>query len=1328
MKTITIKKIAVVILVMASLSLANLGRAQTVIYSDNFNIPDTASLDGSTQTGRHTGLLANSVVGRSGGVQLTITSSNLNVLRASATADGRMRFCDTNGAGGVLTSGRHDWASTDFGAGIQITNDSGMEISFDWTAADNTQTAWISYSVGIAPVTDTANRYNNSGTDSGIRLQNNGVSQVYQNGASGVTNSFDVTSLRRHVDLFYFFKSWADGSPVVLAAYVNGVLVAGQNFAWNGNGGVQNMEISSLATGTAISNFMVTSISSTPAFVAANPTADSPPTNYMGHQVTISAAIGGSAPILYQWKVDKGSGFTNVTASATNTTLTLTDTQISDSGAYALFATNSAGNTSTASMPLTFINPPANATNLINIQFTGETPGAGASAVATQTGGAVIGGTGDVWNPVFTLAGSYTAGTGLTCTNAAPIYLKNAANIGTPNTLTFVADYIHNGGVGTFAASPDASLMTGLLGMQSARTGTVTVSNLAKGDYDLYLYGVNAGAQGRSCTFNANGVAAVCGPNNSVNTLVAPTNYVHLVPTVTSNGVLTITMTGAATGDAQLNGLQLIGPQAAPTLTLGADTTITPASVYAGYPQITLSAGFVGTLPITNQWMVNTGAGFAPIIGATNTTLVLTNLNVANSGSYALFASNRAGTSNSTPAVLTVLATPANTSLNVQFTGSWLGSGNAPTQIGGAVIGGGSDVWNTINNPTGGTSPAGLAKGTNLTLVDVGSVGITVTLDYVGDYVFNGTAFGYSNPFASVASSYANLMSGYMGSVSQGGSADTNTITLHNLAPGYYDLYMYVCGRTDGQTRVDVLSANGQSAICGPNNGTYYLSPGVNYVHLTPTVTTNGLLNISYYGTADAGQALLNGFQLSGPSTNYVAPFIITDTTCDSPSTDYAGRTVAFTASFGGNPTPGLQWKVDKGSGYVNVPKATNSTLTLTSVQTTNTGNYALFATNLVGALNSTPLSLNVVSLPSTMAVNVQFWGTSRGSGFADAQVGPAVIGNDGDLWNLVSNPNPVAGDTNPISGSLQGLADATDIGTSISLSYTGNTILNSGAGTPFSGSGSPAANLMEACLGADNTNTATVTLQGLQAGTYDLYLYSSAGNTLQNEISTFTANSWIATVGPNGSNNVMTLGTNYVHLTPTVTGSGVLNISFVGKVNGQASLNGLQLSGPGAVPLRPLAGFTGAPTNLFAGQSVVFTDASMGNITDWLWSFGDGNAVTNGSNANETHAYSAAGIYTVSLTVIGANGSDTNTQVGYIVVNPTPVFGKPVLSGGEMILNGTDGTAGVQYRILSSTDVALPTASWIPVWTNVFAPDGSYSFTNSPLTGGANFFILVSP
>ena len=64
----------------------------------------------------------------------------------------------------------------------------------------------------------------------------------------------------------------------------------------------------------------------------------------------------------------------------------------------------------------------------------------------------------------------------------------------------------------------------------------------------------------------------------------------------------------------------------------------------------------------------------------------------------------------------------------------------------------------------------------------------------------------------------------------------------------------------------------------------------------------------------------------------------------------------------------------------------------------------------------------------------------------------------------------------------------------------------------------------------------------------------------------------------------------------------------------------------------------------------------------------------------------------------------------------------------GKLVFSGTNGPAGEQYRILTTQDVSLPLANWTPVWTNVFAADGSYNYTNTPGTDPATFFLLVSP
>jgi PKD repeat protein len=159
-----------------------------------------------------------------------------------------------------------------------------------------------------------------------------------------------------------------------------------------------------------------------------------------------------------------------------------------------------------------------------------------------------------------------------------------------------------------------------------------------------------------------------------------------------------------------------------------------------------------------------------------------------------------------------------------------------------------------------------------------------------------------------------------------------------------------------------------------------------------------------------------------------------------------------------------------------------------------------------------------------------------------------------------------------------------------------------------------------------------------------------------------------------------------------------------------------------------PIASFTGAPTNLFVTQTVTFTDASTGNITNWIWNFGDGNVMTNNSNASVAHAYATAGSYSVTLTVSGAGGSNSSTRTGYILLKPNPVLGVATLTGGKLAFSGTNGPAGMQYRILTTTNVALPLGNWTPVWTNVFGTDGTYGYTNTPGLDPAAYFLLTSP
>ena len=106
----------------------------------------------------------------------------------------------------------------------------------------------------------------------------------------------------------------------------------------------------------------------------------------------------------------------------------------------------------------------------------------------------------------------------------------------------------------------------------------------------------------------------------------------------------------------------------------------------------------------------------------------------------------------------------------------------------------------------------------------------------------------------------------------------------------------------------------------------------------------------------------------------------------------------------------------------------------------------------------------------------------------------------------------------------------------------------------------------------------------------------------------------------------------------------------------------------PPTGPAAPVAAFSASPTTGTAPLNVVFSDASTGAPTAWLWTFGDG---TTSALQNPSHSY-AAGTYTVSLKATNAGGSNTLTKTAYVTVNPPQ-------SGGSLVLAPpAPGTAGV--------------------------------------------------
>jgi PKD repeat protein len=177
-----------------------------------------------------------------------------------------------------------------------------------------------------------------------------------------------------------------------------------------------------------------------------------------------------------------------------------------------------------------------------------------------------------------------------------------------------------------------------------------------------------------------------------------------------------------------------------------------------------------------------------------------------------------------------------------------------------------------------------------------------------------------------------------------------------------------------------------------------------------------------------------------------------------------------------------------------------------------------------------------------------------------------------------------------------------------------------------------------------------------------------------------------------------------------------------------QFNVNGtMTFTRASAVSVPSAGAITSTVTNGFSPLTVVFTNSATGNITNWVWNFGNGTVITNTTGGNVTNTYAISGNYSVSLTVYGPGGTNSVTDANYIVASPTPKFGGLTLANGKLVLNGTNLPVGIQYRILNATNVSTPLANWKSVLTNFFLSNGSFSYTNS-LTNTAGFFRLVSP
>jgi len=203
--------------------------------------------------------------------------------------------------------------------------------------------------------------------------------------------------------------------------------------------------------------------------------------------------------------------------------------------------------------------------------------------------------------------------------------------------------------------------------------------------------------------------------------------------------------------------------------------------------------------------------------------------------------------------------------------------------------------------------------------------------------------------------------------------------------------------------------------------------------------------------------------------------------------------------------------------------------------------------------------------------------------------------------------------------------------------------------------------------------------------------LTNSGGTTASNGT---TSVSGPFTILSGGSFSVPGLGTTnvVVQFAPVAAGGFTNNVVFT-AANGGVSTS--IVTGTGAIV--PVASFSASPTTGPTPLTVVFADSSAGTITNRYWDFGDG-ATTNTTDTSLSHTYSGAGTFSVSLTVSGSLGANTQTQSGYIAA---------ALGGGYAL--EFDGTQNFARSLPAFGFGQFGNGTW-ECWIR---------FTNSPPQGG---------
>jgi hypothetical protein len=509
--------------------------------------------------------------------------------------------------------------------------------------------------------------------------------------------------------------------------------------------------------------------------------------------------------------------------------------------------------------------------------------------------------------------------------------------------------------------------------------------------------------------------------------------------------------------------------------TISVDTTPSSVVTYTN-TTTTFTAIFSGTPPLTNEWFASTdgGAIFVGIAGATNNTLTVTNTVLATNVEYYLQSVNAFGTNHSSPASLTVLATPPQTITWGAATGI---TGDNSLLTNGVYV----DAFIPDTGLTAGLTADGVTFNSATTSSTTGGSDGLISFSILsgGNNTYNFTTFPTNSPSSPAFAAVMNA-----GGTYQNGGAGSGIVTIAGLTTGHIYSVQVFNYANDGDPGLTTLSGSTPVTLSNlPGSG----GPTTYGEYATGTFTAGSTNESFFWNGAGSGYTVLGPISVLD-ITALSTPILSEDTTPGS-VTAYQGSTTAFTATFIGVQPITNQWQIstDGGTSFQNIPGATNDTLIVTnSILVTNV-EYWLVASNPHGSTHSTAATLTVVPAPSQTI----YWETA------------AIITGDQDL---ITNgvyfdafiPNPTLASSLVADGITFNAPTALDTDGTISYVVTSGADNGYANNTLFTG-GSPAFNAIMNAGGTfeiGGAGAGTVTISSLTPGQiYSVQIFNYAGD-----------------------------------------------------------------------------------------------------------------------------------------------------------------------------------------------------------------------------------------